>query len=162
MESFRALAATVHRGSESARPHVGLYQSRYGLLGAADAVWCSIGDHTDSTRQGLAAEASLFTDRYHCDATTIEDSVLRVAPLRRIRAALKDDPVLAAALMRHLAQEVERARARPRHCRLRRLLSGSMPGSRLTTVHHRQRGADAKSPRRSALLWCANMESKLA
>jgi hypothetical protein len=91
MESFRALAATVHRGSESAGPHVGLYQSRYGLLGAADAVWCPIGDHTDSTRQGLATEASLFTDRCHCDATAIEDSVLRVAPLRRIRAALKVD-----------------------------------------------------------------------
>ena len=89
MESFRALAAAVHRGAESARPHVGLYQSWYGLLGAADAVWCSFGDHTHSTRQGLAAEASLFTDRYHCDATAIEDSVLRVAPLRRIRAALK-------------------------------------------------------------------------
>jgi hypothetical protein len=75
VESFRALAATVHRGSESAGPHVGLYQSRYGLLGAADAVWCSFGDHTHSTRQGLAAEASLFTDRYHCNATATEDSV---------------------------------------------------------------------------------------
>jgi CRP-like cAMP-binding protein len=59
----------------------------------------------------ILAEASLFTERYHCDATAIEDSVVRVAPLRRIRAALKDDPVLAAALMRHLAQEVQRARA---------------------------------------------------
>jgi CRP-like cAMP-binding protein len=58
----------------------------------------------------ILAEASLFTERYHCDATAIEESVLRVASLRRIRAALKDDPVFAAALMRHLAQEVQRAR----------------------------------------------------
>jgi predicted MPP superfamily phosphohydrolase len=30
-------------------------------------VYINRGDHTDSTCQGLAAEASLFTDRYHCD-----------------------------------------------------------------------------------------------
>ena len=59
----------------------------------------------------ILAEASLFAQRYHCDATAIEDSVLRIVPLRRIRAALRDDPSLAAALMRHLAQEVQRARA---------------------------------------------------
>jgi hypothetical protein len=40
---------------------------------------------------------------HHCDATAIEDSVLRVAPLRRIRTALKDAPVLPASLRRHLA-----------------------------------------------------------
>ncbi|MEP6656872.1 MAG: Crp/Fnr family transcriptional regulator [Betaproteobacteria bacterium] len=59
----------------------------------------------------ILAEASLFTARYHCDASATEDSVLRVAPLPRIKAALGDDPALAAALMRHLAQEVQRARA---------------------------------------------------
>jgi len=59
----------------------------------------------------ILAEASLFSERYHCDATAIEDSVLRVASLRRIRTALRDDPALAAALMHHLAQEVQRARA---------------------------------------------------
>jgi CRP-like cAMP-binding protein len=59
----------------------------------------------------ILAEASLFAERYHCDAIATEDSVVRVGPLRRIRAALKDDQLFAAALMRHLAQEVQRARA---------------------------------------------------
>ena len=59
----------------------------------------------------ILAEASLFAERYHCDATAIDDAVLRIVPLRRIRTALRDDPPLAAALMRHLAQEVQRARA---------------------------------------------------
>jgi CRP-like cAMP-binding protein len=59
----------------------------------------------------ILAEASLFTERYHCDATAIKDSVLHVAPLRRIRTALRNDPALAAAFIRHLAQEVQRARA---------------------------------------------------
>jgi hypothetical protein len=38
-------------------------------------------------------------------------SSLRVVSLRRLRAALKDDPGLASALTRHLAHEVHRARA---------------------------------------------------
>ena len=59
----------------------------------------------------ILAEASLFADRYHCDASAAEHSVLRVVSLRRIRAALKDDLGLASALTRHLAHEVHRARA---------------------------------------------------
>ncbi len=59
----------------------------------------------------ILAEASLFADNYHCDASASEDSVLRVVPLRRIRTALRDDPDLASALTRDLAHEVQRARA---------------------------------------------------
>ena len=59
----------------------------------------------------ILAEASLFADRYHCDASAAEDSVLRVIPLLRMRAALRDDPDLASALARDLAYEVHRARA---------------------------------------------------
>jgi CRP-like cAMP-binding protein len=59
----------------------------------------------------LLAEASLFAERYHCDAIAVENSVLWVIPLQRVRAALRDDPDLAGALMRHLAYEVHRARA---------------------------------------------------
>lgn len=58
----------------------------------------------------ILAEASLFADRYHCDASADEDSVLLVVPLRKIRAAFGDDPGLASALARHLAIEVHRAR----------------------------------------------------
>ncbi|MBI3435896.1 MAG: Crp/Fnr family transcriptional regulator [Proteobacteria bacterium] len=57
------------------------------------------------------AEASLFAERYHCDAVATQDSVLRVVSLRRLRNALRDDPDLALALTRHLAHEVQRARA---------------------------------------------------
>ncbi|MEX0696367.1 MAG: Crp/Fnr family transcriptional regulator [Dongiaceae bacterium] len=67
----------------------------------------------------ILAEASLFTDRYHCDASAAEDSVLRVVPLQRIRTALADDPGLASALARHLAHEVHRARAQAETLSLR-------------------------------------------
>jgi len=59
----------------------------------------------------ILAEASLFADRYHCDATAVDDSILHVVPRRRVRAALREDPDFASALMRHLAHEVTRARA---------------------------------------------------
>lgn len=60
----------------------------------------------------LLAEASLFVERYHCDATATEDSILRIVPLGRVRAALKSDPALTSALIRYLADEVQRTRSR--------------------------------------------------
>jgi CRP-like cAMP-binding protein len=62
--------------------------------------------------RALLAEASLFASRYHCDAVATEQSVLRVLPLRRVKAAIRDDSELASAFMRHLAREVQRARAK--------------------------------------------------
>lgn len=58
------------------------------------------------------AEASLFADRYHCDALAAEGSAVRAVPITKARAALERDPALAAALMRHLAGEVHRTRTR--------------------------------------------------
>jgi CRP-like cAMP-binding protein len=58
----------------------------------------------------ILAEASLFAERYHCDAVALEDSVLAIVPLRRVKAALRDDPDLAAGFIRHLAHEIQRAR----------------------------------------------------
>jgi CRP-like cAMP-binding protein len=58
----------------------------------------------------VLAEASLFADSYHCDATAVEASVLRVVSVQRVRAALRDDAEFASALMRHLAHEVHRSR----------------------------------------------------
>ena len=60
----------------------------------------------------LLAEASLFVERYHCDATATESSLVRIVPLRRVRAALKADPALTFALIRYLAEEVQRTRSR--------------------------------------------------
>ncbi len=59
----------------------------------------------------LLAEASLFAERYHCDAVATMESRVRAAPLRLLRIALRDDAGFAAALMRHLAHEVQRGRA---------------------------------------------------
>jgi CRP-like cAMP-binding protein len=72
------------------------------------------GFHLTLQRAGpgaILAEASLFTDRYHCEAVATENSVLRVAPLRLIEAAFTRDPGLARVWARHLALEVQRARA---------------------------------------------------
>ena len=60
----------------------------------------------------ILAEASLFADRYHCDAVAAAPSVVRVVARRRIEAALAEDPTLARTWARHLAQEVQGARAR--------------------------------------------------
>jgi CRP-like cAMP-binding protein len=59
----------------------------------------------------ILAEASLFADRYHCDAVVSEQSTLRVVPLREVKAALREDSALAVALARDLSVEVQRVRA---------------------------------------------------
>lgn len=59
----------------------------------------------------VLAEASLFADRYHCEAVADEPSLLRAASASEIRAALREDAALAAAWAEHLAIEVQRARA---------------------------------------------------
>lgn len=60
----------------------------------------------------IVAEASLFADRYHCDALAAEESAVRSVPITKAKAALESDPDLASALMRHLASEVQRMRTR--------------------------------------------------
>ncbi len=56
------------------------------------------------------AEASLFAERYHCDAIGGQKAVVRSIPLSRVKAALREDPALAFAFLRHLAHEVQRSR----------------------------------------------------
>jgi CRP-like cAMP-binding protein len=60
----------------------------------------------------ILAEASLFTDRYHCDAVAASESAVRAVPMAKVKAALEGDVALAFALMRHLADEVHRTRTR--------------------------------------------------
>jgi CRP-like cAMP-binding protein len=60
----------------------------------------------------IVAEASLFADRYHCDALAAEESAVRAVPMTKAKAAIESDPDLASALMRHLAREVHRTRTR--------------------------------------------------
>ena len=59
----------------------------------------------------ILAEASLFAERYHCEGVAVEDSMVRPVPLRRLSAALANQPSLARAINNHLAHEVQRARA---------------------------------------------------
>lgn len=55
----------------------------------------------------LVAEASLFSDRYHCDAVATAATRVRHIPKRRLRGRLRSDPDLAAALAAHLAREIQ-------------------------------------------------------
>lgn len=60
----------------------------------------------------VLAEASLFADRYHCDALAAEETAVRAVPVAKARSALESDPALASLLMRHLAGELHRTRMR--------------------------------------------------
>jgi CRP-like cAMP-binding protein len=59
----------------------------------------------------VLAEASIFSDHYHCDAVALEDCVLRMVPLRKLHAALQSEAELNSALMRHLAHALQQARS---------------------------------------------------
>lgn len=60
----------------------------------------------------IVAEASLFADRYHCDALAAQTSILMAVPIATARAALEKDPALACVVARHLAVEVQHTRTR--------------------------------------------------
>jgi CRP-like cAMP-binding protein len=60
----------------------------------------------------ILAEASLFAAAYHCDAVASAPTRVRAVPVARITGALERDPALAQAFARHLALEVQGARAR--------------------------------------------------
>ena len=59
----------------------------------------------------VLAEASLFADRYHCEGEAVNASMVRLVPVRRLRETLMKETELVTAWTRHLAQEVQRARA---------------------------------------------------
>jgi CRP-like cAMP-binding protein len=58
------------------------------------------------------AEASLFTSRYHCDATAITRVSARLISRLAMRKLFENDPAFAAAWASHLADEVRNARLR--------------------------------------------------
>jgi CRP-like cAMP-binding protein len=60
----------------------------------------------------VIAEASAYSDRYHCDAVATEESVVAVLPKARFLTALEDDPALAASWSAMLARSVQAARFR--------------------------------------------------
>lgn len=84
----------------------------------------------------LLAEASLFASRYHCDATSEHGARLARVPKARLLQAQREDAGWLTDLAAHLAQEVQKARARAELLALRtvrerldgwRALHGELP-----------------------------------
>ncbi|VAW14284.1 hypothetical protein MNBD_ALPHA11-1551 [hydrothermal vent metagenome] len=60
----------------------------------------------------ILAEASVFSDIYHCSALAINDSMLQVYPMKEIQNLLGKNPAVALAFSAHLAEQVRLARKR--------------------------------------------------
>jgi len=60
----------------------------------------------------IVAEASLFSDRYHCDAVAATPASVRSVARRRFRDRLRADADFAEAWMAHLGQEIQTMRLR--------------------------------------------------
>lgn len=60
----------------------------------------------------VLAEASFFSERYHCDAIAMAAARVRMIPTRRLRERFRQEPEFALAWAAHLAHEVQRARLR--------------------------------------------------
>jgi len=60
----------------------------------------------------VLAEASLFSDRYHCDAVTEKGAMVRIIPKRELRERLRKEPDFAEAWAAHLAREIQNTRLR--------------------------------------------------
>jgi CRP-like cAMP-binding protein len=60
----------------------------------------------------ILAEASLFSERYHCDAVADTPASLLCIPKRRFRGRLRSDPDFAEAWARHLGREIQITRLR--------------------------------------------------
>jgi CRP-like cAMP-binding protein len=63
------------------------------------------------TRRGFVGEASLLSDRYHCDAVAAADSALRRLPIAPLTAALQQDPAFALRWIAMLSRETRRLRS---------------------------------------------------
>ena len=66
----------------------------------------------DARAPELLAEAALFAEAYHCDATAATAAEVRVIPQPALLAALRGDPALAIDLAGTLAHQVQALRAR--------------------------------------------------
>jgi CRP-like cAMP-binding protein len=60
----------------------------------------------------VLAEASLFSDQYHCDAVARTNASLRSIPKRQLLDRLRNEPDFAEAWAAHLAQEIQNTRFR--------------------------------------------------
>jgi len=58
----------------------------------------------------ILAEASLYADRYHCNAVAADASFVRQVSCQHVEALFAAEPALARAWSAHLAREVQRGR----------------------------------------------------
>ena len=65
-----------------------------------------------ASRNAVLAEASVFSQRYHCDAFAAAPSVLLVVPMTTVRSQLARSAEFADAWAGYLAREVQKARLR--------------------------------------------------
>ena len=72
-----------------------------------------------ATAGDLLAEASIFSERYHCDALAKEPVSARRFDMVEVRRLLEQQPAFAAALAQHLAREVMHMRSRSEIAALR-------------------------------------------
>lgn len=104
---FAAGAAVFHRGDAIGLVHVMLagvvHLVRHQDDGAALILQRA---HAGA----ILAEASVYSQRYHCDARAETASTTRAIPRSYLRRALVNDPKFAETWARHLAYEVQRAR----------------------------------------------------
>lgn len=82
------------------------------------------------------AEASLFSDVYHCDAVADEDSQVLVLPPKIVLAGLKADAEFAQSLVHRLASQLQESRMRSE---IRNIRSA---GERLVTALRLLAGSD--------------------
>lgn len=69
----------------------------------------------------IIAEASVFSEYYHCSAIAVQDSVVQIYPLKQVQSLLEQDPLAAKAYAKHLANEVRTARRRAEILALRKV-----------------------------------------
>jgi len=60
----------------------------------------------------MLAEASVFSDAYHCDAIALQSSVVAELPRARFLELVNETPAFASEWMEHLARQVQSARLR--------------------------------------------------
>ena len=63
-------------------------------------------------RHDILAEASVFSERYHCDALASSASSVLAVPVEAVRTCLAQAPEFARSWTRHLTREVQAARLR--------------------------------------------------
>ncbi|WEX86679.1 Crp/Fnr family transcriptional regulator [Sinorhizobium garamanticum] len=67
----------------------------------------------------VLAEASVFSERYHCDAVATTKTRAFIVPIAEVRQLLDDDPAFARAWTIHLSRELQSARKRAEIAALR-------------------------------------------